>query len=259
MPIIDSHAHIDHIEDIGSALAAAHDSDVSDIIAVSVDLAAMKTNLRLQKEFARPRIHVALGIHPGNIKPNEVDESLEFIRDHIQEAVAIGECGLDFWYPWARKDREKKDEQKDIFQRQIDLALEFDKPLIIHTRGTWQHALEMTVGSGVTRALFHWYSGPVDILRKILDAGFYVSTSPSVAYSPQSRDAMAYAPVDRTLIETDTPVKYAFNPVSEERRESSPKDVWQTLNAYATLKGLSPDDALTRVNANARHFFALNP
>ena len=72
-------------------------------------------------------------------------------------------------------------------------------PIVIHSRGAWRDCLAMTKAAGVRRALFHWYSGPVDILDQILDAGFYVSTSLSVAYSPESRRAMARAPVERIL------------------------------------------------------------
>ena len=102
----------------------------------------------------------------------------------------------------------ERQKQKDSFSFHLGLAREFDLPIVIHSRGAWRDCLSMAQESGVSRALFHWYSGPVDILDQILEAGFYVSTSPSVAVSPESRRAMAHAPLERILIETDSPVNY---------------------------------------------------
>ena len=110
----------------------------------------------------------------------------------------------------------------------------------------------MTLESGVKRALFHWYSGPVDILDQIIDAGFYVSTSPSVAYSPESQKAMAHAPLERILVETDSPVKYRDG---EDSFMAEPKDVLRTWKALAQLKKVGEEDVLAAVNANAKKFF----
>ena len=96
-----------------------------------------------------------------------------------------------------RKDLVERQKQKDSFNFHLNLACEFDLPIVIHSRGAWRDCLSMAFESGVKRALFHWYSGPVDILDQILEAGFYVSTSPSVAYSPESRRAMAHAPLEQ--------------------------------------------------------------
>ena len=137
----------------------------------------------------------------------------------------------------------------------LDLAREFDLPIVIHSRGAWRDCLSMARESGVKRALFHWYSGPVDILDQILDAGFYVSTGPSVAYSPESRRAMAHAPLERILVETDSPVNYKDGETSF---MAEPKDVIRTWKALAQLKNLNEQETLAAVNANAKTFFRDN-
>lgn len=254
MPIIDTHAHLDHVPDTKSALARANEAGVTDIIAVSTDLAAIRKNLELKNSCAAPRIHVAFGVHPGEIKADELDATFAFIREHIAQAAAIGETGLDYWYKWVRKNEDEKKKQRDCFEKHLGLAREFDLPIVIHSRGAWEDCLTMTLCAGVQRALFHWYSGPVDILEKVLTAGFYVSCSPSVAYSPQSREAMSHAPVERTLIETDSPV---FFNQPDQGFQAEPKDVWRTLNAYAELKNIPQEEALKRLNANAQTFFKI--
>jgi len=199
-----------------------------------------------------PRIHIALGLHPGNIKFDEIDPCFAFFHeilldrkgDPMGRPVAIGEAGLDFWYKWVRQDDEKKNEQRMVFQRHLDLAKEFDLPIVVHCRGAWRECLNMIVASGVKKAVFHWYSGPMDVLKDILGAGFFVSASVALEYSQESRKAMAYAPLDRILVETDTPV-----------RGWTPKDVWRTFNALCVIKAVDEEKALAIVNANARAFF----
>ncbi|OGX25883.1 MAG: hypothetical protein A2787_05535 [Omnitrophica WOR_2 bacterium RIFCSPHIGHO2_01_FULL_48_9] len=254
MNIIDTHTHLDHLEDIEGALRRAQQAGVAAIVAVGVDLAANKRNLEIKRATQQPKIYVALGIHPGNINPAEVAATLKFIRENIKEVVAIGETGLDYWYKWVKKDEAKKQEQRATFQKQLELAKEFDLPVVIHSRGAWRDCLSMTQQAGVKKALFHWYSGPVDILQEILAGGYYVSTSPSVAYSPQSREAMAAAPIERTLIETDSPVYYGEK---DKGFLAEPKDVFRTLQAYAELKKVPEEKALNILNQNAKDFFAL--
>ena len=255
MDIIDTHAHLDHLEDVDGALKRAHQSGVEGIVAVGVDLAANKKNLEIKHRTRQPRIYVALGIHPGNINAGEADETFSFIRANIREAVAIGETGLDYWYKWVKKDEAKKREQRDVFEKQLQLAKEFDLPVVMHSRGAWKDCLTMARSAGITKGLFHWYSGPVDILGEILEAGYYVSASPSLAYSPQSREAIKNAPLQRILIETDSPVFYGEK---ESGFLAEPKDVFRTLQAYCELTQTGVETAREAFNANARKFFKLD-
>ncbi len=253
MPIIDTHAHIDQLTDIDGALQRADQAGVSDIVAVSVGLASMRKTEDIAKAQSRPRIHPAFGVHPGMIKTEESVEAQAFMRAHLPHAVAVGETGLDYWYKQARKDEAERDQQKASFLVHLDLANEFDLPIIIHSRGAWGDCLVMTKAARVRRALFHWYSGPLDILDGILEAGYYVSTSPSVAYSPQSREAMAHAPLERILVETDSPVRYN----GPQPFDAEPKDVLRTLTALSRLKNKDEAIVLGIVNANAKTFFRI--
>ena len=254
MVIIDSHAHIDQLEDLPGALSRAHEAGVSDIVAMSVDLDSMKKLLDIVGHYQSPKIHPALGVHPGLVKPEMQLPVFEFMRAHISQARAVGETGLDYWYKWVRKDEVERQKQKDSFNFHLGLAKEYDLPIVIHSRGAWRDCLSMTIAAGVKRALFHWYSGPVDILDQIIEAGFYVSTSPSVAYSPESQKAMAHAPLGRILIETDSPVYYKDGEASY---KAEPKDVIRTWKALAQLKNLDEQEVLTSVNKNAKTFFRI--
>ena len=254
--IIDTHAHLDQLENLEEALHNAAQAGVEAVVVVSMNLESSQRNLEIKKKYNKPKIYLAMGMHPELAHVQELDSSLKFIREHRRELTAIGEIGLDFWYKWVKKDQAKKDEQKEVFQRHLELAKEFDLPAIIHSRGAWRDCLDIAQRVGVKKAVFHWYSGPVDVLKDILAEGYFVSASPSLAYSPQSREAISHAPIERVLIETDSPVYFTVVPGEGFRAE--PKDVIMTLQAYCGLKNVKEEDALEIFNHNAKQFFNLN-
>ena len=256
MHIYDTHAHLDHIENLAEAMAAAEEANVKGIISPGMDLASCEKLPVIKAKFPRPEVYYAFGMHPSEANEDDLGKIEKAIRENAESLVAVGEIGLDFWYKWVRKDDEKKNEQRKVFRRLLSLAKELDLPAIIHSRGCWRECFETAQELGVKRAEFHWYSGPVDVLKDIIGAGYFVSTSPSVAFSPHSREAMAAAPVEQTLIETDSPVYYNDRETGEGFR-AGPKHVWNTLKAYAQLKNLDEADALARLNANAEAFFQL--
>ncbi len=270
--LIDTHAHLDHVENLDSALEEAHKEGVFAVLAVSTDLAAMKKNLEIKKQYdsvffptsnvqrpvSRIKIYLGLGIHPGEIKLAESEESYAFIEENIAHADLIGEIGLDFWYKWVRKDDIKKNEQREVFRRQLAIAKKFDKPVVVHTRGTWRECFETVKEFGIKKANFHWYSGPVDVLDEIIKSGYYVSSGPALAFSPQSREAMAHAPIERTLIETDSPVYFNYPDELGGGFKSTPKDVFKSFEAYVKLKNIPAPGAAEILNKNAEEFIGFS-
>ncbi len=289
--IIDTHTHLYELSDPLAVMAESAASGVSEVIALGVDLASNRRHLDLFSLLRAEReetpsadkiyagLHVALGLHPGNITAGEIEDCFPLFRKALSEPsgrsiVALGETGLDYWYKWVRKDEARKREQREVFERHLALAREFDLPAVLHSRGAWRDCLDVLRASGVTRANFHWYSGPADVLRDLLDSGFMISCTPSLAYSSEARQAVIYAPLDRILVETDTPVGYpppapdagigpagtagAREPLPFAAKvPSAPKDVWRTLSLLSALKAAPEDAVLEQVNTNARRFFGL--
>ena len=103
----------------------------------------------------------------------------------------------------------------------------------------------------IKHAVFHWYSGPVDLLDEILSMGYFISATPALVYSPPHQEAIKRAPLDRILLETDTPVRY-------QGKESRPKDVYITLGEVARLKRLEPYRVAIQTTANAFQFFRIS-
>jgi TatD DNase family protein len=254
LSLIDTHCHLDQVADTRLAIEEAKKSGVDAIIAVGVDNKSNIRNLQLAKEISIIKIFVALGLHPTEIKTEEIEESLKFIRENIKPAVAIGEIGLDFWHKKVKKDLKAKEEQKEVFQSQLKLAKEFNLPVVIHSRGAWKDCLELTLAQGIKKAVFHWYSGPIEVLQEIIKEGYLISATPALGYSEQHSLAIKSAPLDNILIETDTPVFYQN---SDGGFMAGPKDVVRTLNLLAQLKQKPETEIKEITTKNALKLFNL--
>jgi TatD DNase family protein len=253
--MIDTHAHLDQVENLDRALEDAAAAGVGAVVAVGEGLPSNIRNLEISRRHTRPVIYPAFGFHPGRALREDPDPCVEFIRAHAAAAVAIGEIGLDFWYPWAKKDESCREEQRKIFRAMLGLAREYDLPAVIHSRGAWAECLALAREAGVTRAVFHWYSGPLDVLEQLLAAGYYVSCSPSLAYSGPAREAVRHTPAGRLLVETDAPVYYRDEGGGGFTAE--PKDVFRTLRLAGGLKDLGVRDAEANFDRNARELFRI--
>jgi TatD DNase family protein len=241
--LVDSHTHLDELEDLPESLQEAKAAGVCGIIAVGMDIESNKKVLKIAEANSQ-FVYAALGYHPWEIKEEEVEENLSFIRDHVEEGVALGEIGLDY------KIQIKKELQWKVFGELLDIALESNKPVIIHCRYSHRRVFGIVGEKKIKRAVFHWYSGPVDLLDKIMSMGYFISATPALIYSPPHQEAIRRAPLERILLETDTPVNY-------QGKESRPKDVWISLEQVARLKRLDPNIVSEQTTTNASQFFQI--
>jgi len=242
--LVDGHAHLEQVSDLPESLREAREAGVCGIVAVGMDIESNKKILRIAG--SNPGfVYPALGFHPWEIKVADVKATLSFVRDHLKEGVALGEVGLDY------RAQVKKVLQWEVFGKLLEIAHEYDKPVIIHCRYSHQRAFEMVKERKIERAVFHWYSGSVDLLDKILSAGYFISATPALAYSPPHREAIKRAPIERILLETDTPVSY-------QGKEARPKEVLVSLEEVARLKGLNRAAVAERTTANASQFFGIS-
>ena len=240
---MDVHAHLDEVEDLSEALKQAKGASVRGIIGVGMNIGSNQRILKIAEEN-KGYVYPAIGYHPWALKEDEVEENLFFVRSRLGGCIALGEIGLDY------KVKIKKEFQREIFGKLLTMALDFDKPVILHCRFSHHHALRMAKERGIKRAVFHWYSGPLSVLEEILAEGYFISATPALAYSPPHQVAIREAPLERILIETDAPVVY-------QGKESRPKDVRITLGEVARLKGLDPKDVSRQTTANASRFFGI--
>ncbi len=241
--LIDTHAHLDEFTDLDTILERAKKSGIVAIIAVGQGHTSNKKTLKLSQKYSE-YVFPALGIHPW-ADESEVESEIAFIKNEIDNCVAIGEIGLDYWI---KKDKEV---QINVFKKLLELAVKKDKPVSIHTRGSWEEAYHLVQESSVRKAVFHWYSGPVEILYKIVDKGYYVSATPATEYSKAHREVLRNTPLESLLLETDSPVKY-------KSVEAEPSTVIKTLELVAALKEVSEEVVSETTTENATELFQLN-
>jgi TatD DNase family protein len=166
--LIDTHAHLEEIENLESVLTLAKEAGLAAIVAVGSDLASNQKTLDIAEKYPG-FVYPALGWHPWYIKESEIAVNLEFIKANIDRAVAIGEVGLDYH----KRVRAAADKalQKSALAELLKIAREHDKPALIHSRYAWRDAFDMVKGAGLAKAVFHWYTGTSSAFRDGLPSG----------------------------------------------------------------------------------------
>ncbi|HEY3961106.1 MAG TPA: TatD family hydrolase [Gaiellaceae bacterium] len=244
--MIDTHAHFG--DDADDVLARADAAGVTRVIAVATTLAGAHSALALAD--AQDGVYVCLGIHPHEAGGEEAGH-IEEIRALLAhpKAVAVGETGLDYFRDYAPHAA-----QQLLFEAQLALARETDKPVVIHTRAADEDTLaRLVVHDG--RVVLHCFSSP-PLLEPALERGWYVSFAGNVTYKNayELRDAARRVPADKLLAETDSPY-LAPQPVRGQRNE--PAFVHYTLEALAALREVDAADLAAQIDANATEVFGL--
>ncbi|MBI4289174.1 MAG: TatD family hydrolase [Chloroflexi bacterium] len=250
MHLIDTHAHLEEVADLDGALARAKQAGVVAVIAVGSDLASNQRILEIADRY-RGFVYPALGLHPGNLGDIAHQEAtFRLIETNLDRLVGVGEIGLDYHYRDARKSEEVRETQKRAYSRALALARDSGKPALIHSRGSWQDCVDLAQELKVEKAIFHWYSGPVDVLQQALSAGYFVSATPATEYSEGHRRALLHVGIERLMLETDSPVAYKGVP-------AEPAHVLKTLSAVSALKGAAADVIAQATTNNARKVFGM--
>lgn len=244
MRLVDTHTHLEQVEKVSEALERAMACGLIAVIAVGMNLASNRQVLDLAKKY-RGTVYPAMGIHPWAIEADEIDETLAFVNLHIKECVAVGEIGLDYWI---KKDRAL---QMECLEKMLALAVKHDKPVSTHSRGSYEDVFRLVSESGIRKAVFHWYSGPIEITERIVDAGYHISATPAVEYSEKHRDVIRRVPLENLLLETDCPVKH-------KEISSEPASIRVTLDEVAKLKGETPEAVAAVTTGNAIEIFGLD-
>lgn len=249
--LVDTHAHLDELEDFGPAVERAKRAGIAAIISMGQDLASNIKTFKLASAYPG-FIYPAIGLHPwslGNMSPCVLDENITFIRDNLHSAIALGEVGLD--YDKRVLKGAGKDQQKDVLKNLLKLAVEFDKPVSFHSRYAWKDSLQIVRETGVRRLVFHWYTGFSSTLTGLIEGGYYISATPAAEYHDEHRRAIREAPAERLLLETDCPVYYG----REDKYRSEPADILRSLKAAATIKDISQDELSLITRENTARLF----
>ncbi len=254
--LIDTHCHLDFPDfepDLDAVLKNAENAGVKTVINVGSSLKGSERSVELADKY--PCIYASVGIHPHDAK--DCDEAaFERIRKLAvhQRTVAIGEVGLDYY-----RNLSLPEVQKKVFARFIELAVEKNRPLVIHCRQAEEDVLSILKEHEVARlkgVVFHCFSGDEGFLRDCLDLGFFVSFTCNVTY-PKARnlkEIVRLAPLDRMFLETDTPF---LSPEGQRGKRNEPSNVVALAHEVSFLKNIDFQKVCAQTTQNAKSFFGL--
>ncbi len=199
---VDNHCHVHHrgapADQVTAQVEDAAAAGVTRLVTVGCDLDDSRA--AIAAAAAHPEVYATAGVHP-----HDASGGIDGLEDLLRTPglVAVGECGLDYFY-----EHSPRDVQRRIFADQIALAHAHDLALMIHTRDAWDDTFDVLEAEGVPeRTIFHCFTGGPDEARRCLDLGAHLSFSGIVTFkhSDELREAAALCPDDRLLVETDSP------------------------------------------------------
>jgi TatD DNase family protein len=258
MNLTDSHAHVD-VDDFDAdrdgMLDRARAAGVGTILAIGNGPELEKLGAALPYAEAHDWIYAAAGIHPHEAR-HATDAhyaELERIARHPR-LIAWGEIGLDYHY-----DHSPRDVQANVFRHQMSQARAAGKPIVIHCRDAWSdclNILEEDWRSSGLGGIFHCFMGTMDEARRGMDMGFMISFAGNVTFpkAQQIRDAAKEVPLDRMLIETDSPF---LAPAPHRGKRNEPAFVIETARQLGELRGLSTVETGAQTAKNFYRFFSL--
>ena len=256
MRLFDTHAHLhfsDFAEDLDAVLDRARAAGVRGMVTIGTDRETNGAVVDLAKRL--PDVWATVGIHPHDAgEAAEADfEALERVAREEPRVVGFGEMGLDFF-----RNLSPPDAQRQAFRRQIDIARRVRKPLVIHCRDAYDETLALLAEerAGETGGVMHCFSGDVEIARRCLDLGLYISLAGPVTYKNARAlpDVARFVPEDRLVVETDCPY---LPPTPHRGKRNEPAFVALTAALVAELRKDDAERLCDALTANAATLFRI--
>lgn len=254
-PIFDTHAHYDDEafdEDRDALLAELPENGIARVVNVGASLASCGRTIEIMNRY--DYIYGAIGVHPSETAELN-DEAFEWLRQQCQleKCVAVGEIGLDYY--WDEPDREL---QKEWFRRQLNLARELAKPVIIHSRDAAKDTVDLMTEEHAEEigGVIHCYSYTKETAEVFLKMGFYFGIGGVLTFknAKKLKEAVAYIPLDRIVLETDCPY---LAPEPNRGKRNSSLNIPYVVKALAEIKGVEEETVRKAAWENAHKLYRL--
>lgn len=230
---VDAHCHLhefpdDYIEKVVEKVV---------ILAVSDDIESSRRTIALGNKYSN--VHACIGVHPWDVGKEEVRiELFKKLIEENREVTCIGEVGLDkIFVPHTYE------VQLKIFEEFLKLAKEYDLALNLHTAGAWREVFDLVVKYDINRAIFHWYTGPLNLLDMLVEAGYKISINPSLVFQKKHKRVLETCPLKAILTESDGPYKYRG-------LELKPDLIPELVKTIALVKNVSTEQLLEIITRN---------
>ena len=253
--IVDSHCHLDFKDfqdDLDLVIKKACDANVKHMLSISVNLEDFNNVYKVANSY--DNIYCTTGIHPNNVPENKNNELLfEKLSLNLKKkkVIGVGETGLDFY-----RNEENRINQIEYFNTHLEVSGLFNYPTIVHTRNAEKdtiNCIEKAVKRHSTKGLIHCFTSTMELAKKVLDKGFYISFSGIITFKKVDDliDVVKYVPLDRILVETDAPY---LAPIPFRGKRNEPSFVTHTLKKIAEIKKKNVED-MAQITTN--NFFNL--
>ena len=255
MTMIDTHSHV-YLPEFepgrSPMLERAEKEGIIKIIMPAIDSTTHEAMLKLEEEKPLACLSM-MGVHPCSIKENYPDE-LRIARNYLEKRPfkAVGEIGLDFYW-----DKTFTEQQYAAFAEQIEWALHFDLPIVIHSRNSTDECIKVVADhqKGKLRGVFHCFSGNAIQAQQIIDLGFYLGIGGVVTFKNSGLDkVMIETELKNVVLETDAPY---LAPVPFRGKRNEPAYLKYVVEKLAELKNVSTDEVALITTANAEKLFGL--
>jgi TatD DNase family protein len=250
--MIDSHCHLTYKQlhdQLEGVLVRAARAGVTQMVTIGTTIPDARQAIALCKRL--PNVRCAVGIHPhysADATPDDLAALAELEREDV--VVAVGEMGLDYHYDFSPKDR-----QKHVFEAQLRLAKERNRPIVIHCREAVDDCLAILVDFPTIPAVFHCFTGTAEEARRIIERGYYLGFTGVVTYkrSDELRQVARFVPADRFLVETDAP--YLSPEPMRKMKVNEPSFVVHTADAVAAARGVDRAEIDRLTTENCQRLF----
>lgn len=253
--IFETHAHYDDKQfdkDREELLASMEKNGIGTIVNIGSDMETSRWTVKAADKYSF--LYGAVGVHPEysrNMKDEDLDELKQYAA--LPKILAIGEIGLDYYW-----DEPERPVQKKWFEAQMELARETNLPMVIHSRDAAKDTEDMmrAVHAEEIGGVVHCFSYPKEMARKFLDMGFYLGIGGVVTFknSKNLKDVVSYAPLDRLLLETDSPY---LAPEPNRGKRNSSLNLPYVAEQIAVLKGISAEEVIAVTEQNARTMYRM--
>jgi len=258
IPLIDVHTHLDHPkfkDDLDEVIQRAKKAGLKAIINNGIDPETNRFTLELAKKY--DIVKASLGIYPPEVleaeikqyglntklKPFDIDEEIEFIKKNKKNIIALGEVGLDY------SQETKKQPQKELFQKFIELSEKTKLPLSVHSRKAESEVIEM-LESSKAKPVLHCFCGKIKLAKKAADLNYSFSIPCNIVNSQQFQRLVQEVNINQLLTETDAPY---LGPIKQERNE--PANVIHTIKKIAEIKRFEPEEVANNIFYNYQRLY----
>ncbi len=250
---IDTHAHLNSekfSEDLEDVIKNAHNNNVSKIIVVGYDHVGNKRAIELAEQY--DEIYAVIGIHPVDVQ-GATDEHKQFIIDSLSNpnVVGIGETGLDYYHS-----KDFIDLQKDWFRWHLNIAMEYDLPVVVHSRDAIQETFDIMEDYKDLRAVLHCFSGSLEMAKRFQSLGIYISLAGPITFKNAHSVKEVACGVDLSMLLAETDCPY-LAPVPNRGKRNEPANVKYVVKEIARQRNQDIKEVEETIYENSLKFFRI--